>query len=202
MLEPAEDFRSLETVMKPDPRMEGFSIFDEIENGFRTITISDQFNSLENLKLHNAVPEHIRIHFATAKNLLLYSWYVYRFIPVAEMHAYSTVEMALKDISGKKRCGLRKLLEHAVENKLISDKGFRIHRELELRNKRGIAAIREIEGPDDTPEEEKERRKYVEILLEVMPKLRNAYAHGSKTIHPNGFLTLEICSEKLNQLYD
>jgi len=47
--------------------------------------------------LNDTVPEKIREHFETTKNLLLYSWFVYRFIPVAEFHAATTLEYALKE---------------------------------------------------------------------------------------------------------
>lgn len=52
---------------------------------------------LSTLALDEAVPEHVRTHFETAKNVLLYSWCVYRFHMVAELYALSTLEFAFRE---------------------------------------------------------------------------------------------------------
>jgi hypothetical protein len=87
------------------------------------------------------VPAPIREHFNTGKNLLLYAWFVYRFIPVAELHAYSTVEMALRErakLEGRPERLDRKgravpwkfseLLQMAVKERWIVDDGFTVVR--------------------------------------------------------------------------
>ncbi len=51
---------------------------------------------LDGITLNNQVPNSVRQLFETAKNLSLYSWYVYRFHQVSETVAYSALELALK----------------------------------------------------------------------------------------------------------
>jgi hypothetical protein len=195
-----EGLKALDKITKPDPRFEHFHVLDEKTNQSRPLTLKDRFSAIEKIKLKKFVPEEIQIHFSTAKNLLLYSWFVYRFIPVAEMHAYSTVEMALKEITGKKGWGLKRLLKHAVVKGWIKDDGFRLHREAQERRKEYENMIREVVGEEYTVDEKTEQKKYVDILLETIPFFRNDYAHGNGTIHPGGYETLEICAEIINQL--
>jgi len=74
--------------------------------------------------LNDTVPEKIREHFETTKNLLLYSWFVYRFIPVAEFHAATTLEYALKERTDGKIKGLYRLIDHAVSKGWVKNEGF------------------------------------------------------------------------------
>lgn len=99
-ISPAEKLRTLESLAFPDPREAGFGrgIADQnclsAENQkhlVKRIQIIDQF------KLIDAVPEKIQVQFETAKNLFLYAWFVYRFYPVAERQALSTLEMGLRE---------------------------------------------------------------------------------------------------------
>ncbi|MBK1877970.1 hypothetical protein [Pelagicoccus mobilis] len=99
-LNPAEKLRTLESFAFPDPREEGFKrgISDQnclsAENQKllgKRIQIIDQF------KLIDTVPEKVQVQFETAKNLYLYAWFVYRFYPVAERQALSTLEMGLRE---------------------------------------------------------------------------------------------------------
>src|SRR5437870_1407928 len=67
--------------------------------------------------LSPAVPHDVCVHWDTARNLWLHAWFVYRFYPVAEMHAYSTLEMALRlrlGAEGKRLRGLKKLMIKAT----------------------------------------------------------------------------------------
>lgn len=44
--------------------------------------------------------------------------------------------------------------------------------------------------------------QYTSVLVESLPYLRNIYAHGSSTIAPQGYLTLTICAEFINKIYE
>jgi len=195
-----EGLKPLDRVTEPDPRFEHFVVFDEKTNRSRPLELEDRFAIIAEIELKPEVPVEIQIHFATAKNLLLYSWFVYRFIAVAEMHAYSTVEMALKRITGKKNWCLKPLLKHAVDKGWIVDDGFRRYREILDRRKEYAKMVSELPGEKNLDYESKDRNEYVAILIRTIPTFRNMYAHGSGNIHLGGYDTLEICAEIINQL--
>lgn len=50
---------------------------------------------MSELTLHSGVPVAVLQTFETAKNVSLYSWFVYRFHRVAELVVYSALEFAL-----------------------------------------------------------------------------------------------------------
>ena len=122
--------KPLDNICDPDPRHKGFVISDEDVNNFRQITLQDYHYYISAIKLNENVPEKIRNHFDTTRNLLLYSWYVYRFATVAELQAFSSVEFALKEkvklcnITNKRSSGLKNLLNIAKEEGWIKDEGF------------------------------------------------------------------------------
>lgn len=197
-----DTLRPLDEVAKPDERWANFGYPDPVDFSFRPIELSERHTAIAAISLTPCVPEHIREHFETAKNLLLYAWFVYRFIPVAELHAYSTVEMALKDRATQESLRartLRPLLKIAIERGWIVDEAFSnvrrereaMEREWEWRHQLGLVP---------TPEENDSQR-YCKMLLDSMPYLRNDLAHGSKTLHPGGVGTLAICADLINQLF-
>ena len=92
-------FRLLEQVFTVDPRYASRSVLDP-KVGARLMTIEDHWKYIATIALHEGVSSVIRVHFETARNLLLYSWFVYPFQQVAEMHAFASVEYALRMRSG------------------------------------------------------------------------------------------------------
>ena len=104
----AEHLRPIKCMPYPDPRWSGFGCFGS--NGeFEPITIERYAKPIQDIKLHSNVPESILIHFETAKNLALYAWNVYRFTPVAELYAYISIELALRDVTGEEKRPFKKL---------------------------------------------------------------------------------------------
>jgi hypothetical protein len=63
--------------------------------------LSDIHAVLSQMVLHEEVPPNVRQLFETAKNVSLYSWFVYRFHQVAELVAFSALELALKERAGR-----------------------------------------------------------------------------------------------------
>lgn len=87
-LDPAETLRSPEKISLPDPRMgAGAHALNRLVGHHDAMSI---------LPLGATVPEDVRVHFETAKNLFLYSWCVYRFYMVAEQYVLTTLEFALR----------------------------------------------------------------------------------------------------------
>lgn len=86
--------RTPNNMFKPDPRSEAFSILGE--QGLREKTLQDQYGTVAKLLLHDGVPREVIVKFETARNLNLFSWFVYRFHSAARSHAYECLELALR----------------------------------------------------------------------------------------------------------
>ena len=83
--------RTPSTVYRPDSRSPRLSFLTN-----QPLTVEYQHKAVVEIVLHQCVPEDIRIQFETTRNLYLYAWFVYRFYPVAELHAYTCLEFALR----------------------------------------------------------------------------------------------------------
>ena len=86
--------RSTKGIFEPDPRSLGFDVLGE--QGFRAKTLEDQHAAVAEITLHAGAPEAVVVKFETAKNLNLFSWFVYRFHSAARSHAYECLELALR----------------------------------------------------------------------------------------------------------
>jgi hypothetical protein len=84
-----DPLKALSEVYAPDARQAHF-----------VGTLADAHAILTQITLHTGVPVNVRQLFETAKNVSLYSWFVYRFHQVAESVAYSALEMALRERAG------------------------------------------------------------------------------------------------------
>ena len=173
-----ETLKKLENVAAPDKRNLYFVVKDS-ENNVTQLSLEHIHSIVDSIQLHEGVPEEIRSHFSQAQNLAIYSWFHYPFHVTAQFMGFVTVEFALKDKTGKKS-NFKNLIKEAVDQGWIKDEGF------------SVSKIRK--EPKDT--------SYVEILIELMPKLRNELAHGSSMIHNDSSSSLLICAEFINQLYE
>src|SRR4051812_43482451 len=97
----AEFLRSTVHALEPDPRSTSFVRFDSALGKMRPLQLEDHYRAVCELLLHRGVPRDVGIHFETAKNLYLYAWFVYRFFAVAEHHALTGLEFALRERFGK-----------------------------------------------------------------------------------------------------
>jgi len=136
---PGDALRGSEEALRPDPRNETSAVFDG--EGIRQATLADQHESIRGFELNAVVPHAIRVHFETAKNLYLYSWFVYRFYPIAEQQALTSLEFALRErllLAGEAGKGKRKIrglaarLQRARELGLIRNEGLQIRERLAM----------------------------------------------------------------------
>lgn len=205
-----DPLKSLDEICSPDPRQKNFSG-----------SLSDRHRILSEINLHPSVPVDVRQLFETAKNLSLYTWFVYRFHQVAELQAYVTLEMALKtkfksQYPDEKVPTLAKLLKTAEEDRWINNERFPSLMFRARRNawsKKNLALAQEHDF-DSCPElvcQEPTEIEVAEALADLdivrgitstANKLRNNLAHGSTTLHPNSMSTLKIVSEVINQLFE
>lgn len=140
---PADGLRELDELPLPDTRMLHLAIRDG--GTFRPLEQRDRHESIAALALADNVPDQVRTHYDTARNLYLYAWHVYRFHVVAEQQALASLEMALRlalaqhgkvgehgamlgtagrHTSGKRQPaarGLARLMSMALESDLISN---------------------------------------------------------------------------------
>lgn len=186
-------------------------VFDE--NNFseiRNLTLKDLHSYVENVTLHENVPLDVREHFEMARNLYVYSWFYYPFNVAAQLYAFITLEFALKDkfriikpsinisVAQKpekydKGQTLSPLLKRAIEEKLITDKGFSHIKSNQLEEETEFS---------NQLNEKNELTHYCKILCDVFPNMRNKLAHGSNMLYGQGGEYIKICAELINQLFD
>lgn len=220
---PAELLRSPENTSLPDPRNEGFVVFSP--EGTRPFTLIDHHSHIVSLELHSGVPETVRFHFETTKNIYLYSWFVYRFYPVALHYSLVSLEFALRErfeaemiaLGEEKRehgPGLKRLLRFSIEGGHLKNEDFGVWRHMtemrarhrtsqEITEKMIRENLTEVEYDEDDFEIKAIDRdhEFVKPLIDLFPNLRNHYAHGSRTLHNQALVTIQIVSEIINQIF-
>jgi hypothetical protein len=116
-----ERFKEFEDLLVPDSR----SRYREVGPG----SLEGFYRLMAGIRLNGTVPQDIRNHFVTARHLVVYSWFVYPFVMVAQSHAYGTLEYALRERLGRAKDErpptLRALWDMAVKRGLLRDEGFR-----------------------------------------------------------------------------
>src|SRR6267154_835970 len=91
-----ESLKQFTEICEKDPRHGFFCIINLADGTTRNWTLEDFHKRAEKISLHDGVPEKIRNHFETARNLLIYSWFYYPFNVTAQLCGYTSVEYALK----------------------------------------------------------------------------------------------------------
>ena len=135
--------------------------------------------ALSKIKLNDNVPEEIQGQFNVARNMALYTYYFYALAPEVQHKTYTVIEYALKiKANSTKQLMLKKLLVKAVEEKWITDAGFR-----------------HIENPGKD-------NSYCKSLIETLPGLRNGAAHGQSLLLPDCVGHIEKCADFVNQLFN
>lgn len=134
--------------------------------------------TIASINLNSSAPEQIRSQFNVARNLALYSYYCYSFAPEVQAKTFTIIEFALKlrDGSGE-RLMLRKLLSKAVSEGWICDRGFR-----------------HLSNPSSNND-------YCKSLIDLIPSMRNTFAHGTNQLTPYVIDHLTICADLINQLF-
>lgn len=218
-----ERLRPAEYICQADPRNTMFVRVDRIKRTSRAIELADHHEEICAYSLHAGVPQEIMLQFETARNVYLYSWFVYRFYPVAEHQSLACLELALRErlkeeiTTGKikgKRPTQRPLLKYAVEHGLVKNEGFAAWQnrgEINSRSRVEMEKIREASEKNLTQItwDESDIKitaedldwDYVKMLPDILPMLRNDYAHGSTELHNWALRSIRIVSEIINQLY-
>lgn len=218
-----DHLKQLKAIQCADPRSDNQAVLDIFKPGANAL--AEHHAAVARIKLASFVPVNVVEQFETAKNLYLYAWFVYRFFPVAEHHALTCLELGLRlrfpsPLPNKywkdqrRKPTLRPLLSFAIDSGAIRNEGFRQWRDqVEFRARqrystekhhemvsRGLEMI-ELNYTEAVPNEQDREWDYLATLQEVLPEIRNSYAHGSTFLHQQVLGTLELVSEILNQLF-
>jgi hypothetical protein len=160
---------------------------DPVTGVLRPVKVSDLHDAVSAFSLHAGVPEDIVQHFETVKNVYLYSWFIYRFQPVAELQSLACLEFALRERLANeiragnlrdKRPGLQNMMKYAIENQLVKNEGF----------------ARWIQAEDT-------QWDLLASLQNALPQIRNDYAHGTYSLTPTSLGIIELVHEIINQLF-
>jgi hypothetical protein len=152
----------------------------------------------------------VQTQFETAKNLMLYSWFVFEFHTIAELQAYASLELALRTrfpdakeerkIKGQKVMvpfSLRRLLDLAVKQKVIVADTLPAWERVKFYHKWYQEQHDLPKSPMQTPDE------WLQKLLEIVPDFRNSLAHGELRLYfEASFKQLELCCDLINQIFN
>src|SRR5882724_4375722 len=111
--------KPVSSILDCDARFRDLVVVDAGER--RPMAIADLRAMIEPIQLSGAVPEEIRREFDTARNAFVYSWFVYEFTTLAELGAYTALELALRrridpaPPNTSRSPGLSRLLQTATE---------------------------------------------------------------------------------------
>lgn len=183
-------------------------------------TLEDRHRALATLTLPNSVPADVRQLFETAKNLRLYTHFVYRFHPVAELVALTALEEGLKTrvatlnspTSKPKPPSLGALLRVAKDQGWFSADGFpRIREEIrtQIATVRAVEAMRKsgavsapvVELTDEELDAALQAVDLVGLFSERARTIRNALAHGTPRLAPTSLATLTDVHAALTQVF-
>lgn len=176
-----------ETITEQDPRSRMTAgVFDADLGAFRYPDIEDHYATVSPLVLDPRVPEEVAVSFEVAKNLYLYSHYVYRFGVVSAVQALQSLEYALRErakLAGvtTKALMLGKLMNMAIEEGWLTDTAFKV--------------IPGFQPPGGD--------RYARTLAKTLPGMRNILAHGSFTLfEPHRALEhLRICAAIIDAVF-
>jgi len=224
MIDPSDALRDEDDITHPDPRNTFFGLVDSAGQ-VRPQELSDHLEAIQPYVLESTVPESVRLHFETAKNLYAYAWFVYRFYAVAEQQALSSLEFALRSRleskndsriarRSKKFTGLSSRLMEAQRLGLIANSRLRIgdqlarerararfeFNQIQKMSKLGVTTIT-VDPATVQPTEADFRYDWISAFIDGLPKIRNEYAHGSTMLHPTVLRTFDIVCDLINQLF-
>jgi hypothetical protein len=212
----SEGLRPLNALFVQDPLWESVSQIDKGTGKLRLKSIEDHYSTIEPLFLSKAVPVETLILWNTARNLYVYSWFIWRFMPVAELYGYAALENALRQrcakedsfpqAKNKKRPSyqLAPLLKHAFNKGWIDVESLESYKYMQEARTRSLKRAMKFMGDEKSAEawvadlDPTKYRKQLEISL---PFTRNEIAHGSSPLSPTVDSSLILCHDLIQHLY-
>lgn len=165
--------KSIDTLLSSDPR---FASLCGVRSGvLRPMTLTDHYGSIAEIDLTGAVPDEVRAAFDRARHLMIYAYFAYDLLAVAELQAFGAVEFALKHrlktSRGAARGTLRNVVDQARKDGVLPPKAT---------------------GPIGFVDR-----------AEALIHLRNALAHGTSDVHTPGMAlgVLSGCAALIDHVY-
>jgi len=115
-----ERLKRLEDICQPDGRYLNRVDIDNSAGTVTPTTVESIYVLVEEIKLGASVPDEVRSHFEIARNLALYSWFVYSFNVVAGMQAFASLEMAVREKTGPRRMSFKTRLDAAFKDRQLA----------------------------------------------------------------------------------
>jgi hypothetical protein len=207
----SEFLKPLEGLFEQDPRHAAFARVDPSTGSIRPKSLEDHYSDIEALSLPYQVPEDIRLHFDTSRNLFLYSWFLWRFAMVAQLYSYVSLELALRhrammenQIVPDSTPGLARLLALAIKHKWIVIRDLPEYIALDLAQKAALERWSQVYSEPELASiwaPQVDPNKYSEMVAKVVPSLRNELAHGTTFLFGNPYATLVRCRDMISQLF-
>lgn len=116
-----ERLKRLEDIYQPDERWLNRVDIDHSTGAVTPTTVESIYTLVEEIELGANVPDEVRSHFEIARNLAVYSWFVYSFSVVAAMQALASLEMAVRmKTNAKKRDSFYDLLDRVFPGRELA----------------------------------------------------------------------------------
>lgn len=195
--------KELTEITQPEGRSLALHYLPEVGEAV-PLSLSLYHQLVASLALADPVDMIVHPHFDVARNLLLYTWFETSFMHAAELQAFGSLELGLRlKLGGWKNLrrgpGLKRLLRDAVASGLISDERIGPYPRL---TGFGEAWSREHGARASAPDADQalEVGRYVDVLCDAIPAVRNRLAHGHAGWVGTAFATVSICRDLLNCL--
>ena len=141
--------------------------------------LKELHTEVKNIELIPEVPEDVISQFNVAKMLAVYAWNYFPLHQVAELKAFSTLEMALRiKLAPNKRTTFKMLLDKAVESGYLKDNIFS-----------AFPTLGNVKG-------------YSAKLPNLVSSMRNDLAHGDTSLNHGSVFTLKHCATIINSLFN
>lgn len=168
-----EEFKKLGEVFQKDSK-HGF--LDQAST--QAYELEGLHKCLAHFELGPAVPDDIRGQFNVARNMAIYTYFLYALAPEVHLKTYTVMEYALRVRSGApKEKSFKQILKQAVSEGWIRDSGFQ-----------------HLEEPSKA-------NTYCKSLIDILPRMRNSLAHGSSMLDPSCLGHIQKCCDFVNQLF-
>jgi hypothetical protein len=116
-----ERLKRLEDICRPDERYLDRVDIDHSTGAVTPTAVESIYTLVKEIELDAGVPEEVRGHFEIARNLAVYSWFVYSFNVVAAMQAYASLEMAVRrKTNARKRDSFYDLLDRVFPGRVLA----------------------------------------------------------------------------------
>jgi hypothetical protein len=97
--------------LEPDERNQNRYDINHSIGEMTPMTIESIYTVVEGVRLNEKAPDDVRSQFNIARNLAIYSWFVYSFNEVAARQALAALEMAARRKTGDDKTAFKNLLD-------------------------------------------------------------------------------------------